>query len=104
MIYKSIKTRKMAKYGKMTAIKDNPTDAVVSTVDTIGFATPPVVVVEAKRVTPEDPATAAAVPPPAIIANAHVITGLKSATVETITAVPATAANGIAIESNALST
>lgn len=76
----------------------------VSKVDTTGFAKPPVVAVEAKRVTPELPATAAAVPPPAMMANAQVIAGLKSATVDTITAVPAMVANGIAIESNILST
>ena len=82
---------------------DITTEVPVSIVETTGFAIPPVVVVEANLVAPELPATAAAVPPPAIIAKAQVITGLKSATVDTITAVPAIAANGIAIESKRLS-
>lgn len=76
----------------------------VSIVETMGLPKPPVVAVEAKRVTPELPATAAAVPPPAMIAKAQVITGLKSATVDIITAVPAIVARGMAIESNTLST
>ena len=59
--------------------------------------------VEAKRVVPEVPATAAAVPSPAIMANHHVIKGLKSATVDNIIAVPATAARGTVILSNKLS-
>ena len=76
----------------------------VSKVETTGFAIPPVVAVDAKRVTLELPATAAAVPPPAMMAKAQVIAGLKSATVETTTAVPAMVANGIATVSNTLST
>ena len=66
----------------------------VSIVETKGFAKPPVVAVDAKRVVVEAPEIAAAVPPPAIIANAQVITGLKSETVDNMTAVPAKAANG----------
>ncbi len=93
----------MATYGKNTETMDIPIDVVVSTVDTIGFATPPVVVVDAKRVTPEELAIAAAVPPPAIMAKAQVTTGLKSATVDTITAVPAIPAKGMAMESKTLS-
>lgn len=76
----------------------------VSTVDTTGFANPAVVAVEAIRVAPEVPEIAAAVPPPAMIANAQVTSGLKSATVDTITAVPAIAANGTAMVSKRLST
>lgn len=83
---------------------DITTEVPVSIVDTTGFAIPPVVAVEANLVVPELLATAAAVPPPAIIAKAQVITGLKSATVDTITAVPAMAAKGMAIVSKALST
>ncbi len=75
----------------------------VSKVETTGLPSPPVNDVEANRVKPELPATAAAVPPPAMIAKAQVMAGLKSATVETITAVPAIVASGIAIESNKLS-
>ena len=76
----------------------------VSTDDTMGFAKPPVETVEVNRVALEVPEIAAAVPPPAIIANAQVITGLKSDTVESITAVPASAANGTEILSRRLST
>ena len=98
----------MTKIKAITGIKidntDMTTEVPVSMVETTGFARPPVDAVDANRVAPELPATAAAVPPPAIMANAQVITGLKSATVDTITAVPAIAANGIAIESKALST
>ena len=99
-----IKTNTKAITGIKIDSTDITTEVPVSIVETTGFAIPPVVAVDAKRVAPELPATAAAVPPPAIIAKAQVITGLKSATVETITAVPAIAAKGIAIESKALST
>ncbi len=75
----------------------------VSTVETIGFAIPPVVAVDANRVVEVDALIADAVPPPAIIANDHVIKGSKSAAVDNITAVPANAANGTAIVSNKLS-
>lgn len=75
----------------------------VSTVDIIGFATPALVVVDPCRVEAAVPLIADAVPPPAIIAKAQVITGDKSATVDTITAVPATPASGIAIVPNKLS-
>lgn len=75
----------------------------VSNVVTTGLPSPPVIDVEVNRVKPELPATAAAVPPPAMIAKAQVMAGLKSATVETMTAVPAIVASGIAIESNKLS-
>lgn len=75
----------------------------VSIVETIGLPIPAVETVEPNRVTLEELFTAAAVPPPAIIAKAQVITGLRSATVETITAVPAIVAKGMAIVSKALS-
>ena len=78
-------------------------DEPVSTVVTIGFPTPAVETEELKRVAPEAVLMAVAVPPPAMIAKTQVIMGLKSATVETITAVPASAANGIAMVSNKLS-
>lgn len=78
-------------------------DVVVSTVDTTGLAIPAVDTVEPIRVALADPLITAAVPPPAIMAKAQVITGLKSATVETITAVPAIVARGMAIVSKALS-
>ena len=75
----------------------------VSIVETKGFAKPAVDTDEVKRVALEALLITAAVPPPAIIANDHVITGLKSANVETITAVPARVAKGMAIVSNKLS-
>lgn len=79
-------------------------DDPVSIVVTNGFPNPAVETVEVNRVAPEAVLMVAAVPPPAIMANAQVTTGLKSATVDTITAVPATVAKGIAILSNKLST
>ena len=92
-----------ANMGKKIEIIDMTMEVPVSIVETTGFAIPPVVAVEANLVVLEVPATAAAVPPPAIMAKDQVITGLKSATVESIIAVPANAANGIAILSNKLS-
>lgn len=64
----------------------------VSIVDTTGLASPPVVAVDVKRVVVVAPFIAVAVPPPATMARTHVTIGLKSATVDTITAVPAIAA------------
>lgn len=104
MTYNRIKTKINARTGMKIENTDITTEVPVSIVDTTGFAIPPVVAVEANLVVPELLATAAAVPPPAIIAKAQVITGLKSATVDTITAVPAMAAKGMAIVSKALST
>ena len=78
-------------------------DVPVSTVETIGFPKPAVETDDVNRVAPEAVLMAAAVPPPAMIANAQVTTGLKSATVETMTAVPAMVANGIAMVSKRLS-
>ena len=92
-----------AKTGKKTEITDIINDVPVSSMETTGLAIPPVVTVDAKRVVLDVPATEAAVPPPAIMANDHVITGLKSATVDSIIAVPASAANGTAMVSNKLS-
>lgn len=97
-------TKIIAKMGKKIEIIDITIEVPVSIVDTIGFPKPAVDTVDPKRVALAELLTAAAVPPPAIIANAQVITGLKSATVDTITAVPAMVANGIAILSNKLST
>lgn len=57
---------------------DITTDVPVSTVDTTGLAKPAVDTVEVNRVAPAVLFMAAAVPPPAIIAKAQVITGLKS--------------------------
>ena len=97
-------TKNIATIGNRIEIAETTKVVPVSTVETTGFAIPPVLTVDANLVALVVTATAAAVPPPAIIANAQVITGLKSATVDTITAVPAIAASGIAAESNRLST
>ena len=78
--------------------------APVSTVDTMGLPTPPVVALEANRPVAPAPLIAVAVPPPAIIAKHQVTNGSKLATVDTITAVPAIAANGTAKLSKRLST
>ena len=47
----------------------------VSIVETTGLPSPPVVAVDANLVALDEPAIAVAVPPPAIIARDHVITG-----------------------------
>ncbi len=83
---------------------DTATAVPVSIVDTTGFAKPPVVDEEANLPVALAPFIAVAVPPPAIIAKDQVTTGSKSTTVETITAVPAIPANGMAKLSKALST
>lgn len=97
-------TRMIANMGKNIDTMDITIDVPVSIVDTTGFPKPAVETVEPNRVALAVLFTAAAVPPPAIIAKAQVITGLRSATVETITAVPAMVASGIAMVSRALST
>lgn len=84
-------------------IKDITKDVPVSKAPTIGLASPKVVEVEANRVVLVVPAMAAAVPPPAIMAKDQVITGSKSAMVDSITTVPAILAKGIAILSSKLS-
>ena len=76
----------------------------VSMVETIGLPIPPVVAVEVSLVAAVAELIAAAVPPPAIMAKPQVNNGLKSTSVEAMTAVPAMAANGIAIVSKILST
>ena len=89
--------------GRKIEIIDITIEVPVSKTETTGFPIPPVVTVDVKRVALDVPATAAAVPPPAIIAKDQVITGLKSATVDSIIAVPASAAKGTAMLSNKLS-
>ena len=96
-------TNMIAKTGRTIDITDNITEVPVSTVDITGFPIPAVVTVEASLVALDVPAIAAAVPPPAIIAKVHVISGLKPTSVETIINVPAKAAKGTAILSNKLS-
>jgi len=96
-------TNTKANKGRKMETTDMIIEVPVSTVETMGFAKPPVVAVDVKRVALDAPEIAAAVPPPAIIANAQVITGLKSDTVESITAVPAKAASGTEMVSKILS-
>lgn len=88
---------------KMDAV-ETATAVPVSIVDTTGFAKPPVVEEDANRPVALAPFIAVAVPPPAIMARDHVTTGSRSTTVDTITAVPATPAKGMAKLSKALST
>ncbi len=94
----------MAKTGAKIDAAVTANAVPVSTVDTTGLPNPPVVAVEAILPAAPAPLIAVAVPPPAIMANDQVTTGSKFATVETITAVPAIAANGTAKLSNKLST
>lgn len=92
-----------AKIGSIIEIRDIIKAVPVSTVETIGLPIPPVVTVEVNLAALEVPDIAAAVPPPAMIASAQVISGLKFTTVDNIITVPANAANGTAILSNKLS-
>ena len=96
-------TKMIASIGIKIDTIDMTIEVPVSIVETIGFPIPAVETVEPNLVALAELFMAAAVPPPAIIAKAQVITGLKSATVDTITAVPAIVAKGIAIVSRALS-
>ena len=104
MINKMIITKIAARAGANIDATETATAVPVSTVEIIGLATPPVVAVEANRPAAPAPLIAVAVPPPAIMAKDQVTIGSKPATVLTITAVPAIAANGTAILSNRLST
>ena len=104
MIAKIIITSIAARSGANIDAAETTIAVPVSTVDTMGFATPPVVAVEVNLPAAFAPLIADAVPPPAMMAKDQVTTGSKSAIVDTITAVPAMAANGRAILSKALST
>ncbi len=97
-------TRIAAMGGAKIEAVETATAVPVSKVDTIGLATPPVVVVDAILPAALAPFIAVAVPPPAIIAKDQVTTGSKLATVDTITAVPAIPAKGTAKLSKTLST
>lgn len=96
-------TKTAAKIGAKIDAAVTTVAVPVSMVDTIGFATPAVVAVEVNLPAAFAPFIADAVPPPAMMANDHVTTGSKLATVETMTALPAIAANGSDIVSSALS-
>ena len=93
-----------AKRGSTKDTTDITIDVPVSMVEMIGLPNPAVVTDDTALPAPTVLFIAAAVPPPAMMASAHVNTGLKSAIVETITAVPATVAKGTAMVSNKLST
>ena len=97
-------TNNIAISGIKIAMTDSKTDVPDSTVEITGFAIPAVVAVDANLVVEVELFIAVAVPPPAIIANIQVKNGSKFATVDSIIAVPAIAANGIAIVSKILST
>ena len=97
-------TKIIANIGKKIETIAIMTDVPVSIVETNGFPKPAVETVDPNLVALAELFTTAAVPPPAIIAKAQVTTGLKSATVDTITAIPANVAKGIATVSNKLST
>jgi len=96
-------TKAIAKRGKKIEITDMNIAVMVSMVDTIGLPKPPVAVVEVSLATLEEPEMVAAVPPPAMMASDHDTIGLKSTIVDSITDVPAKAANGTEILSNKLS-
>ena len=97
------RANKKATIGKNRDSNDMTTEPPDSTVETTGFAIPPVVAVDDKRNNDTLPLIAEAVPPPAMIAKAHVKTGFISPSVATITTVPAIPAKGIANVSKILS-
>ena len=101
---KIIITSTAAKSGAKIEAAVTTSAVPVSTVETTGLATPPVVAVDVNLPAALAPFIAEAVPPPAIMASDQVTTGSKSAIVDTITAVPAIAAKGREMLSNALST
>lgn len=101
---KNIRNTKMiATIGNKIEINDITIAVPVSIKETTGLPIPPVVTVDVNLVALELPDINVAVPPPAIIANAHVISGLKLLRVDSITMVPATAAKGTAILSSRVS-
>lgn len=98
-----IRTKMKPKMGKNTETIAIKIELPASKVETTGLPNPAVETVDANLVVLVELFITVAVPPPAIIAKAQVITGLKSAIVDTITAVPASVAKGIAIVSSRLS-
>lgn len=97
-------TRIAAKIGAKIEAVVTTAAVPVSIAEIPGLANPPVVVDEVSLLVAEAPLIAVAVPPPAMIASDQVTTGSRSATVDTITAVPAIAASGMAMLSRRLST
>ena len=94
----------IATIGKKIANELKVIAVPVSAVETTGFPKPAVFTDEASLVMVVIPCMAVAVPPPAIIANPQVSIGSKCTNVDAIAAVPAIAANGVAIVSKRLST
>ncbi len=101
---KTTKTKTNPTIGKKIAKMEMMIAVPVSIVEIMELPNPAVAKVEVIRVAPTVLFMVAAVPPPAMIAIVQVIIGLKSATVETITAVPASVAKGRAMVSSKLST
>lgn len=92
-----------ARTGRKIDRMDIANEIPVSAVEITGLPIPAVLTDEVALAAPIPVLMAAAVPPPAIIAKAHVTTGSNSANVDTIITVPAKVANGIAIVSSKLS-
>ncbi len=97
-------TRIAAIIGAIMETTATKSAVVVSIKEMMGFPIPAVLTVEATLPVADAPLMAVAVPPPAMIANDHVMTGSRSEMVATITAVPAKAAKGKARLSSTLST
>lgn len=104
MIKNIRKTKIIAITGSTIEMNDITIAVTVSMKETTGLPIPPVVAVDVNLVALEVPDITAAVPPPAIIANAQVISGLKLTSVDNTTMVPAKPDSGIAILSSRLST
>ena len=104
IIQKINPTNTIAKTGKNIANTANKIENPDSNIEITGLANPAVATDEASLVPEVEVFIAVAVPPPAIIARVQVIKGSKLATVESMIAVPATAAIGTAIVSKILST
>lgn len=104
MIKNIRKTKIIAITGSTIEMNDITIAVPVSMKETTGFPIPPVAAVDVNLVALEVPDMTAAVPPPAIIANAHVISGLKLTSVDKTIMVPAKPAKGTAILSSRLST
>ena len=104
MIKNISNTNMIATIGSTIEMNDITIAVPVSIKETTGLPIPPVVAVDVNLVALELPDMTAAVPPPAIIANAQVISGLELTSVDNTTMVPAKAAKGTAILSSRLST
>src|SRR5690606_12372724 len=98
-------TKNTTRNGNINDKIESTTAPIHSPVLTTGFATPPVVSVEAPRNATVLNWTALAVPPPTIIADAQVANwDISPELTARVDSVPAIIAAGVAILSNALST